>query len=903
MTAWIILTNVKQYARKALFIMFFVCALWLSMIHVSRAAQDPIEFSLIFAYETYVGNMKKIPFIFRSNSTTVDDLLTEVHTAVNIFHEMYFQGDCNKKQILDSVLEYVQSNVFRNKLHFKEQIDRLREMNEDELLLKGWIHSTALTTATATHPKQPLQTSVHRSVASFDIFDTILARDVHEPTDIFKIIENEFPFPMFYFYRRLAENIRGGSFDSIYKTFQNITKADDDTIQRLKQFEIETEINHSYLILQTYDRIKDGDILVSDMYLPPEAILRMLLHAGFNKKVDIFVSSGGKAQNGWIYQPLKRRYNISLHVGDNYNSDVVNARAHNVVAEHTTIHAALKSEVSLHTYGGESGKRISQLLRRFRLEYNPFPVKSSSSEMFLEQAAFNIPLLLFSAQRIVRLMKKEGLTRLLLSTRDGCLMEKIFSTLYPDVDALRFQTSRFIYRHPTDEYKTYLKEIYIPKKTLIFDILGCFASGRRLFVEMFGELPRVEYIVAHTENNSIVDDLMWSNGTLTSMLERLDDSSVPLPPWSFGADVLEDLNLDVVGPLSQVYTFKSDWEMNRILPGYPNSEHPNHKRLFFRGPNAYYILDDIRFMHSIVDLFTRFVTARNVSLLREDLDNCNGDVIAWEIYYFSQGDFKFEFRNSIVGLRGKTSHHYHLVHNKDVEEWETFGSSVEVALKPYFDRQINILLICDDEGKDESSLERPNSGESDSKKKFTMPFMCGSYNFLVHYLGPFACYFKVSSSTIHSTDYDAVLSSTTQNASTSCLRPPQENQEQEQIYFDIILHDAYYDVFSVSSSLPHIDSLKLQPYLKEGGQVMYRTRGHPSAGCDMKDDTATTSDANIVSTVTGDVATDTLKDDTCFRCHEGRCGICFFPLSTNQSSSHLSCFHNCLCIHRKRVIP
>ena len=147
-------------------------------------------------------------------------------------------------------------------------------------------------------------------------------------------------------------------------------------------------------------------------------------------------------------------------------------------------------------YGGESGKRMSQLLRRFRLEYNPLPVKSRYSEMFLEQAALNIPILLFSAQRIVRLMKKEGLTRLLLSTRDGCLMEKIFSTLYPDVDALRFQTSRFMYWHPTDEYKTYLREIYIPKKTLIFDIMGRFVSGRRLFVEMFGELPRVEFIMS-----------------------------------------------------------------------------------------------------------------------------------------------------------------------------------------------------------------------------------------------------------------------------------------------------------------------------------------------------------------------------------------------------------------------
>eukprot|EP01035_Chromulina_nebulosa_P028000 gene28000-36895_t len=81
------------------------------------------------------------------------------------------------------------------------------------------------------------------SVRSFDIFDTILARSVAEPEDIFSLVEEHFPCPNFRAVRQYAASISTGSFDAIYDTMQTITDAEPTYIQALKEYEFAMELN------------------------------------------------------------------------------------------------------------------------------------------------------------------------------------------------------------------------------------------------------------------------------------------------------------------------------------------------------------------------------------------------------------------------------------------------------------------------------------------------------------------------------------------------------------------------------------------------------------------------------------------------------------------------------------
>lgn len=218
-------------------------------------------------------------------------------------------------------------------------------------------------------------------VNSFDIFDTIIARDVFNPTDIFHIIEKEFPFPNFHQLRNRAyspslkhKSARSqDAFEKIYAHFQELTGLDDDTLLRLKEFEIQCELNHTYLLTENYDLVRDGDILVSDMYFNA-TVLRMILDkAGYKRVTNIHVYSGGKSNNGWLWPRLKRIYNIKSHLGDNFYSDVEQARRYNISATHSTVHLLSTLETSLiqsHN-GSESALKLTLLLRKFR-HLNPY---------------------------------------------------------------------------------------------------------------------------------------------------------------------------------------------------------------------------------------------------------------------------------------------------------------------------------------------------------------------------------------------------------------------------------------------------------------------------------------------------------------------------------------------------
>ena len=440
--------------------------------------------------------------------------------------------------------------------------------------------------------EEPRRLTSVASVHSFDIFDTVLARSVAEPEDIFSLVEEHFPCPNFRSVRLYAATLSSGSFDAVYDTMLNITRADPSYIQNLKEIEFAMELKHSYLIEQNYRRVADGDILVSDMYLPFDRLWTLLRAAGFNKSVNLFVSPSGKA-TGWMWESLTAVYDIKSHLGDSYLSDVGMARKYQVRGEHSTVHALRAMEKRLHSRGGSSSA-LALLLRRMR-HRNPYPTNSVESALFDEQVEVNLPVLLLFAQNVYDLMVAEGLQRLLLTMRDCCLLEKIFAAFYPEVEAIPFYIFSTMYRNPTREFMDYVTRIYVPGSTLIIDFGGAFKSGRDLFSLLFNQLPRVHLLIFNSTRAPQYENLTF--------VFRADDDV------AFAGLNLEILNADVRGSLVDVC------ERSRFEVDIDSSDEGVAEVVLARHPIKYR-MEYVRVNHDAIDLFC---ATANSSLVRHHL--------------------------------------------------------------------------------------------------------------------------------------------------------------------------------------------------------------------------------------------------------------------------------------------
>jgi predicted HAD superfamily hydrolase len=107
-----------------------------------------------------------------------------------------------------------------------------------------------------------------KTVSSFDIFDTLLARTVINPIDIFDIVERTFPYNNFKQLRIDAQNRSKPTIEDIYLQFKLLTGESDEQIKRLRTFELKkTEMENTIPIMSNILKINNGDIFVSDMYL------------------------------------------------------------------------------------------------------------------------------------------------------------------------------------------------------------------------------------------------------------------------------------------------------------------------------------------------------------------------------------------------------------------------------------------------------------------------------------------------------------------------------------------------------------------------------------------------------------------------------------------------------------
>lgn len=290
---------------------------------------------------------------------------------------------------------------------------------------------------------------------SFEIFDTLITRKVAVPVGIFALMQeivnsgeeyldiNSSLKCNFIKYRSAAEyrqrqlnnsmnKSKEVTLNQIYEDIKNNFFLTDLQTEKLKELEIRLELDNVIPIDENINRINELKaqgkrvILISDMYLPEEIILKMLEKCGING-LKLYLSStvGLMKSSSKLFRYIKKQENIDfkdwVHIGENRFTDY-------------EIPLGLKINSEIYDY--VKLKKYEQNLRDNNIE-NPavqlligcaknIRLKNKNSgEKYHFGSSFGGPILYPYVSWLLEQAQKRGIKRLYFIARDGYVLKHI----------------------------------------------------------------------------------------------------------------------------------------------------------------------------------------------------------------------------------------------------------------------------------------------------------------------------------------------------------------------------------------------------------------------------------------------------------------------------------------------
>ncbi len=185
---------------------------------------------------------------------------------------------------------------------------------------------------------------------SFDIFDTLIKRDVEKNSDVFLMVSDKYKedtgieVKNFKYLRKNAEKQARkeahGREVTIQEIYDHIPDSEITVIQRAELMRLEIEIEKivctvNQRIKKVFDYcIRSGKkvLIISDMYLPQDTIEYILSKNGYERYDRLYLSNTvrKRKRNVELFEYVLRDQNISaealLHLGDSIKGDIVPAK-------------------------------------------------------------------------------------------------------------------------------------------------------------------------------------------------------------------------------------------------------------------------------------------------------------------------------------------------------------------------------------------------------------------------------------------------------------------------------------------------------------------------------------------------------------------------------------------------
>ena len=289
---------------------------------------------------------------------------------------------------------------------------------------------------------------------SFDIWDTLIARTVLQPEDVFSIVENRakqmgIEINNFRIHRHEAvfrvvcpnPNIR-----EIYNALQKVTAISDSAKERLMRLEIQAEADvivprKKMVEILNYAVWAGKRVnLISDMYLPSEIMEMLLRQVGISNYENLFISCDYrrlKKEGLFSFYREKIQAEAYLHIGDNPDSDICAAEkwgidtvliksGYKLLEE--SVFASICNRVKTHNERCMAGLFCANLFNNPFAKTEQIKVTSDEDLGWLFIAPIISEFMLWLGKEV----QKEEFDGVLFAARDGYLLQKLYYQMQKD---------------------------------------------------------------------------------------------------------------------------------------------------------------------------------------------------------------------------------------------------------------------------------------------------------------------------------------------------------------------------------------------------------------------------------------------------------------------------------------
>lgn len=292
-------------------------------------------------------------------------------------------------------------------------------------------------------------------VISFDIFDTLILRPFAKPVDIFMIVGKRLDRIEFTRIRIDAEKraremamLENGNtevtIEDIYSIIEERTGIPKEEGVKI---ELETEMDYCFAnpyMKRIYDLVKEQGkkiIITSDMYIPHDAMEKLLNKAGFTGYEKLYVSCDYKCnkRSGKLYQIIQNDYLYKrvVHVGDNRVSDIKSANEAGLETRYYKncheIGNQFRADGMSELVGSAYAGIVNTHLHNGTKTYSPYYEYG-----FIYGGLY----ILGFCNWMHKKAKKEGIDKILFLARDGDIYQKAFNVLFDDIPNEYFLWSR-----------------------------------------------------------------------------------------------------------------------------------------------------------------------------------------------------------------------------------------------------------------------------------------------------------------------------------------------------------------------------------------------------------------------------------------------------------------------------